>query len=1062
MTYRSPLFDRQSLLRQHRSAFRYRSLAFLLVVLLVLPSVAFSQSAGDFRSKRNGRWDRTNTWEEYNGSSWVNANNIPDWRDGTITIRSGDSVQANDGQQYDQVVVESGATLTITDAFGVIDGPGTDFAVSGTLLIEDDLIVEDGASVVFDGNASVTLERRNTFEVADGSSVSFSNSATFVVDGDIELGDTGSMTFEDNVDVSIGRRGSVVVENTASVSLTGNATLSLESDLTVDDSATFTIGPSAVLTNANRGEIDISGSGTLSVSGTLVNQSDIVGGGVFEFESGSTYEHDQDGGDFPPSSGTTWDSGSTAMVTGADRNAPDNLDATFGTFIWDSPGQSRDIDFEGSIEGVSGDFIINETGSGDLIWDGRGGGSTLSIGGDFNLNDGTFIVSEGNTSSIEVAGDLTTASGTTLQLEDRNGNGTVVVQGDLLATGDITTDGGGTGTLEIAGAGAHDLALTGSLTGDIDLVLTGPGSTTALSDLVIPGSITETGGGLDMGENAISVENDLNISTSLTNVDSITFTGDEASTLTLPAGSQTISGLTIDKPGSGLTLGSNVNVTGYVVVTDGSFDEGGFELILEEGASFYSDQPITGTVTISRTYSQSTDGWRMIASPVEGVSFSDLNTAFYTQGADWASNTIGTANLQAFNFAGQDWSPLGGADSQFSTGEGYILYAFAEDDTGAPRLPTTWTVTGNPGTLSAQSLSWSGDATSSWNLVGNPSTMNLDWDLTDAASTGIASSYATWDPSGTEGGGTTGYKYYDAASGIGSAGRYIAPFTAYMVQATGATASLQPTSSPEAATQTAQQFGKTGSIAPHLRLSVEGESLAEPETILSFGAEATDDSHAFDVVRLVPLSTQYVSLWSAAGDRRLAFDGRTMESGREVYDLVFATTRNGMYTLKAADISGIPSHWTARLVDLSTGNELDLKSGASLTFQTRDRDVVTADSRLSDDRTPRFRVIVEDPDRAMDDDTSVTVSGEEAVLSQNYPNPFNPVTTIRFSLPESAPVRLEVFDMLGRRVAILADGVMTPGWHEARFDGSTLSSGMYLYRLSIAAQTHTRSMLLLR
>ena len=1034
----------------------------VLSLLIALPTVALAQSAGDFRSKRDGRWDRTNTWEEYNGSSWVNANNIPDWMDGTITIRSGDSVQANDGQQYDQVVVESGATLTITDTFGVINGVGTDLAVSGTLLIEDDLIVESGATVVFDGNASVTLDRRNTFEVADGSAVSFSNSATFVVDGDIELKDTGSMTFDDNVSVSIGRRGAFSVENSASVSLTGSATLSLESDLTVDDTAIFTIGPSAVLTNADRGAINISGSGTLSVSGTLVNQSDITGNGQFEFESGSTYEHDQDGGDFPPPSSTTWDSGSTALVTGADRNAPDNLDATFGTFIWDSPGQSRDIDFEGAIQAITGDFIINDTGSGNLIWDGRGAGSTLSIDGDLNLNGGTFVVSEGNTSTIEVGGDLTTASGTTLLLEDRNGNGTVIVEGDLLAAGDITTDGGGNGTLELTGAGTHDLSLSGSLTGDIDLVLSGPGSTTALGDLTIPGSLNESDGGLDMGGNALSVENDVIIATNLTNVDSISFTGTEPSTLTLPPGSQTIPGLNVDKAGSGLTLGSDVTITDYVIITNGSFDEGGFVLTLEEGATFYSDQPITGTITISRTYSQASDGWRMIASPVQGVSYSDLNSAFYTQGAPWATETTGSANFQAFNFGSQDWSPINGSDSQFSTGAGYILYAFAEDDMGSSILPTTWTVTGTPGALSAQSLSWSGDASTSWNLVGNPSTMNLDWNLTDAASTAIASSYATWDPSGTDGGGTTGYKYYDASSGIGSAGRYIAPFTAFMVQATGGSPSLQPTSSPAAATQTPEQFGKNSSVAPHFRLSVEGESLAEPETILSFGSEATDDTNAFDVVRLTPLSTQFVTLWSASGQRRLAFDGRTMESGREVYDLVIATTREGVYTIEAAHVSGIPSHWKARLIDLGTGNELDLLTDSRMTFRTRDEDIVTANDRLSDARTPRFRIIIEDPDRAIGEDAALSASSLDAVLSQNYPNPFNPVTTIRFSLPESAPVRLEVFDMIGRRVALLTDGILEAGWHEARFDAGNLSSGMYMYRLSLAGQIHTRSMLLLR
>jgi len=78
-------------------------------------------------------------------------------------------------------------------------------------------------------------------------------------------------------------------------------------------------------------------------------------------------------------------------------------------------------------------------------------------------------------------------------------------------------------------------------------------------------------------------------------------------------------------------------------------------------------------------------------------------------------------------------------------------------------------------------------------------------------------------------------------------------------------------------------------------------------------------------------------------------------------------------------------------------------------------------------------------------------SPEAFSLSQNYPNPFNPRTTIRFSIPEAGgrlAVRLEVFDMLGQRVAILVRAKMEPGTYEEQFDASDLPSGAYFYRLS--------------
>jgi hypothetical protein len=83
-------------------------------------------------------------------------------------------------------------------------------------------------------------------------------------------------------------------------------------------------------------------------------------------------------------------------------------------------------------------------------------------------------------------------------------------------------------------------------------------------------------------------------------------------------------------------------------------------------------------------------------------------------------------------------------------------------------------------------------------------------------------------------------------------------------------------------------------------------------------------------------------------------------------------------------------------------------------------------------------------------------------LQQNYPNPFNPVTRIAYEVPANGQVRLEVFDMLGRRVATLVDGTMTSGAHEVTFDAQTLPSGVYVYRLETAGRTLSRTMMLVK
>jgi hypothetical protein len=89
-------------------------------------------------------------------------------------------------------------------------------------------------------------------------------------------------------------------------------------------------------------------------------------------------------------------------------------------------------------------------------------------------------------------------------------------------------------------------------------------------------------------------------------------------------------------------------------------------------------------------------------------------------------------------------------------------------------------------------------------------------------------------------------------------------------------------------------------------------------------------------------------------------------------------------------------------------------------------------------------------------------------LEQNYPNPFNPTTQIQFSLPERADVLLEVYDILGRKVATLINnenygvGYHTVTWNATNQTGRTISSGMYIYRLQAGDFVQTKRMMFLK
>jgi len=89
---------------------------------------------------------------------------------------------------------------------------------------------------------------------------------------------------------------------------------------------------------------------------------------------------------------------------------------------------------------------------------------------------------------------------------------------------------------------------------------------------------------------------------------------------------------------------------------------------------------------------------------------------------------------------------------------------------------------------------------------------------------------------------------------------------------------------------------------------------------------------------------------------------------------------------------------------------------------------------------------------------------KEYKLEQNYPNPFNPSTEIKFSIPQNSNVKLELFNMLGEKVATLINQEMTAGSHNYQLSiiNYQLSSGIYLYKLQSGNFVQTRKLMLIK
>lgn len=145
------------------------------------------------------------------------------------------------------------------------------------------------------------------------------------------------------------------------------------------------------------------------------------------------------------------------------------------------------------------------------------------------------------------------------------------------------------------------------------------------------------------------------------------------------------------------------------------------------------------------------------------------------------------------------------------------------------------------------------------------------------------------------------------------------------------------------------------------------------------------------------------------------------------------------------------------------------KELTSVVIQWNGLSFACIDSSCEPSASYRYRVGIETVGirRILFETEALTIPPSMLALHQNYPNPFNPSTFIEYSLSERIHVALEVFDIAGRRIAILVNEEQPAGPHSARWDGKNergveVSSGVYLCRLTAGKDTIQRKMVILR
>lgn len=497
-----------------------------------------------------------------------------------------------------------------------------------------------------------------------------------------------------------------------------------------------------------------------------------------------------------------------------------------------------------------------------------------------------------------------------------------------------------------------------------------------------------------------------------------------------------------------LVLYAQLNEGAGSLVSDAAQGHTGYRI------SFFDDSSwIPSTIPINENAEYSTEltgqaGWRLLTSPVQ-TTIGDLLANIWTQGFTGASSTTGSPNVFTWNASATDnsasnWIPASSASQELAAGEGVFVYVYATDPDGQGSFPKTISVTGN-GTWGASALtSRLNPNPDGWALVGNPYSTDIVWG--DFSRSGMYNVPYIWDANGDE------WATWNGSTGSLADGR-IGAFNAFFV----ATMSESPTLSVPFTARRAgpnQFVGKAmenQSVAT-FSLKVESPDGRSNRAWFSFDAKGKLGLDEFDAFKLAPYSQEYVQLSSVIQDSiRLDINHLPMLTDELSIPLRITSTANGIYRL-TLNGNALPSGWDYAIIDTETGMMSRLDDVLEFTWTGAGAELDRFMLKISPTTITHVEPIAEMP----------LVFG----LDQNVPNPFNPSTVIGFTLGTqnlaSVQTSLKVYDILGRQVAVLVDGVMPAGRHSVTFDGKELASGMYIYRLQSGDKVLSRKFTLIK